>query len=60
VLQDLAQQRVEIDKRQALVKQLVRGARNADASWADIGRALAVSPQAAHKRFRYRSTTADG
>ncbi len=40
----------------ALVTELVLDARDAGATWAEIGETLGVSTQAAHQKYRYASS----
>ena len=51
-LERLAENRAAEDRIESRYKPLVRRARIAGASWFEIGLALGVTPQAAHKRFR--------
>lgn len=47
--------RAETARQTAVAAALTEGA-----TWADVGAALGVSTQAAHKRFRWLRTTSDG
>jgi DNA-directed RNA polymerase specialized sigma24 family protein len=52
VLQDISQQQERIEEMQAYQRSAVAQARLTGHSWTEIGKALGMSRQAAHERFR--------
>jgi hypothetical protein len=52
-LRRLNENQIALERVERRTRPLVQRARKAGASWFDIGLALGVTPQAAHKRFRY-------
>lgn len=51
-LDDLARLRTTLEQAKQSQRKVVALARNAGASWYQIGLAMGTTPQAAHKRFR--------